>query len=371
MTHIVMTGTDVSMYSPDQGSETLQRLSRYAETLASLQADARLTYIAIGAPRNSKPIHTDRLSIIPLTFLAGLYGCLKRLAPVSLISPQTMSEQCWVAYVFAMPRRIPVVPQEHGDPFDVHRYTAATSWKRLLHRLRDRLSLYLLRLAAGMRVVSPAVAGRLEHHLPGKPLAVLPVPVSMNPLPRQESVPILLFTGRLDKGKNVDGVLKVAAALAATCPDLQVEIAGDGPQRRELEHLAQTLRIASRVCFHGWVRNEELAACYARATVFLFPTWHEAFGRVILEALICGVPVISSHAAGPGFILGQDQSGLLFDADDIEGMAAAVGDLLDNPEKREDMRQRGYKTAQRFSRDALSRSWMQFLLAIAGKARIS
>lgn len=363
MTHIVMTGTDVSMYTNPEGSETAGRFAVYAQKLAELRPHSQLTYIAVGAPAGSTSIKNGNLTIVPVKSLLHLYGALKALPAISLITTQTITEQSWLTYIFALPRHIPVVVQEHGDPFDRHRFSGSRL-RITLHRLRNFLALRMLRFASGMRVVSPGVANNIKPYLQGKSLAVLPVPVSISPLPRTENTPILLYIGRLDAGKNVDGFLKVAAALVNDHKDLTIEIAGDGPERSALEKLTHELGLASRTNFHGWMKYGDLAACYARATMFLAPSWHEAFGRVILEALICGAPVISSNTAGPSFILAADHSGILLDAGDLSGMIAAANRLLNNPAEREELRQRGYITAKRFSQQSMSHEWMDFLVRL-------
>lgn len=364
MTHIVMTGSDTSMYTAPHASETAARMGFYARTLNELHPGSHLTYMAIGAPQGSQPICEANLSIIPVAGLGQLYAAFAKLQDINLITPQTCTEEAWIAYLFAVPRKIPVVPQEHGDPFSPHRRSGAW-WRKNLLRLRDRLGLSLLRLACGVRAVSPEVAEKIKPLMKSKPVAVFPVPVSITPLERQETTPTLLFVGRLDPGKNVATFLQIAAKVRRSHPDLRIEIAGDGPDRAVLENMADSLGLRDCCTFHGWVSQNKLAECYARATLFVFPTLHEAFGRVVIEALLCGVPVISSLAVGPRFILQPDDAGILLDAMDIEGFSTAILNLLTNPGRRDEYRQRGYKTAVRFSRNAMSRQWMGWLAGLA------
>ena len=360
MPHIVMTGSDVTMYTNPNGSETASRFEGYAQALSALAPNSRLSVIVHGAPAGSLPIEMGNLRIIPVQGLGGVYRAFKSLPTIDLITPQTCTEEAWLCYLFARPRGIPVVPQEHNDPFDPRNYNGPR-WRRALLHLRHKLALVLLRFAKGVRTVSPAVAEQLKPYLSGKPLAVLPVPVSITPLERAETGPRLLFVGRLDPQKNVTTLLELASRLLPQFPDLRLDIVGDGSLRRELEAQSAALDLGSCVTFHGWLSYHDLASCYAQANLFLCPSLYEGFGRVILEALICGTPVIASDTAGPKFILEHDQSGLLVPALNLERLRKETARLLDDPQARQALRERGYRTAARFSRTQMSRDWMDFL----------
>lgn len=254
-----------------------------------------------------------------------------------------------------------VVGQEHNDPFDPGNF--GTSW---LKKLRHAFSMKLLRFLDGIRTVSPAVAEKLKQLAPHVPLAVIPVPVSLQPLPRSEDPahPRLLYVGRLSPQKNVEGWLDVAAAVAKAVPGSTFHIVGDGPLRASLETKSNGLAV-----FHGQISYSQLAQHFASASVLLVPSWYEGFGRVVLEALICGTPVVASRTAGPRSMLEGTEAGLLFDPGDTDGMAKAVTDLLQDPARRDRMREHAASVVRRFSPETLRREWIDFLLAAARKRR--
>lgn len=110
--------------------------------------------------------------------------------------------------------------------------------------------------------------------------------------------PILMYVGRVAVEKNI------GAFLALDRPGTKV-VVGDGPQRAELE------RRFPDVMFVGAKQGEALAAHYASADVFVFPSRTDTFGLVLIEALACGVPVAAYPVPGPLDVIGDSGAGAL------------------------------------------------------------
>jgi len=110
--------------------------------------------------------------------------------------------------------------------------------------------------------------------------------------------PILMYVGRVAVEKNI------GAFLALDRPGTKV-VVGDGPQRAELE------RKYPDVVFVGAKEGEQLAAHYASADVFVFPSRTDTFGLVLIEAMACGVPVAAYPVPGPLDVVGDSGAGVL------------------------------------------------------------
>jgi glycosyltransferase involved in cell wall biosynthesis len=102
----------------------------------------------------------------------------------------------------------------------------------------------------------------------------------------------LAFSGRLHPGKNVDLVFRLFEEIAAERPELELHIAGDGMLRAELEARAAGSGFGSRIVFHGWV--QDMPSFYADVDLLVFLSAFESFGNVVLEALLTGLPVLTS-----------------------------------------------------------------------------
>jgi glycosyltransferase involved in cell wall biosynthesis len=93
--------------------------------------------------------------------------------------------------------------------------------------------------------------------------------------------------------------------------------------------------------------RNNLNALFSMATVFVFPSWIEGFGIPLLEAMICGAPVIASDRGAIPEVLGG--AGLVIDAEDHQKLAELLENLFRNPEERDRLRARGYERVQKFS----------------------
>ena len=146
--------------------------------------------------------------------------------------------------------------------------------------------------------------------------------------------PLVLFVGRLVPYKGVDVLLQAVSGLDAT-----TLLVGDGPLRTMLETQALELGL-SRVRFLGEVSETELSALYHAADLFVLPsvTRAEAFGVVQLEAMACGVPVVSTNLpSGVPWVNEHDKTGLVVPPSDVDGLRQALHALLTDRQRREAM----------------------------------
>lgn len=114
--------------------------------------------------------------------------------------------------------------------------------------------------------------------------------------PAQASRFTVLYVGRFYLRKRVDVLLRAAARLRDSIPDLEVRIVGNGPCNRRWRELARELRLESTVTWLGDVTRSQLTAEYNRCHVFCLPSVQEGFGIVLLEAMAAGKPIVASRA---------------------------------------------------------------------------
>jgi glycosyltransferase involved in cell wall biosynthesis len=133
----------------------------------------------------------------------------------------------------------------------------------------------------------------------------------------------VLFLGRLDWEKHVHNLIKAMAKLPKEI-DFQIEIAGDGSQRKYLEDLASQLKIRDRVKFLGHITEEELPLAYERATVFAMPSIAELQSIATMEAMASGRPVIAANAMALPHLVHSGDNGYLFEPDDVDDFAACL-----------------------------------------------
>ena len=156
----------------------------------------------------------------------------------------------------------------------------------------------------------------------------------------------VVFAGRIVRPKGLDVLLR------ATCDvDGELVVCGSGRQLPEMRELAERLGVARRVRFAGWLDADGLARELAEASVLAMPSlWPEPFGIVGIEALAAGRPAVASATGGIGDWLEDGVSGLSVPPGDPAKLARALGELLDDPDRRLRMGSAGQATvARRFS----------------------
>ena len=157
---------------------------------------------------------------------------------------------------------------------------------------------------------------------------------------------LLLSVGRVSHEKRLGVLLDAFGRLIAACPGARLAIAGDGPARERLEAEAP-----SGVRFLGELRGDELAAAYASADVFCFPSTTDTFGQVLLEAAASGLPTVAAAAGGAPELVRDRKTGLLVAPDDAEAFAAALVSLAASAELRRTLGAQARESALRWTWD--------------------
>jgi glycosyltransferase involved in cell wall biosynthesis len=170
-------------------------------------------------------------------------------------------------------------------------------------------------------------------------LSVLPNPAPDVPeLPPREALrdeldlqrPTLAFAGRLGPQK----ALGVALEALAGVPDVDLVVAGDGPERSRLEQRAQELELEARVRFVGALTRGSVLRLFRAADAALLSSAWENLPHTLLEALAVGTPVIATAVGGVPEVLRDGANGLLVPAGDPEALADAIRRLIGDDDLR-------------------------------------
>jgi glycosyltransferase involved in cell wall biosynthesis len=145
---------------------------------------------------------------------------------------------------------------------------------------------------------------------------------------REERPFTIGFAGRFVPEKGLDGLLRAAAGLAG---DWRVRLAGGGPEQPALERLAGELGIAGRVRFEGHIPSTEMAGFYRGLDAIVLPSrtlpnWKEQFGRLLIEGMACGIPVIGSDSGAIPEVIGE--AGLVFPEGDVDALRVHLRRLM-------------------------------------------
>jgi glycosyltransferase involved in cell wall biosynthesis len=154
------------------------------------------------------------------------------------------------------------------------------------------------------------------------------------------------FFGRLQEEKGIHTLLRAAAALKFT---FRVTITGRGAYESALRSQVARLSLNGRVEFQPLVPNDKMPAALSQLDVLVLPSetrpeWKEQFGRVLTEAMACGVPVVGSNSGEIPHVIGD--AGLIFPESDAPALAKYLTMLYESPAWRADLAQRGRKRVE-------------------------
>lgn len=172
------------------------------------------------------------------------------------------------------------------------------------------------------------------------------------------------YAGRLVGPKRVDLLIAAAARL----PALHVIVLGDGPQRWRLERQAHRAGVRERVRFVGRVRSTEVPAWLNALDLLVLPSgrsrrWEEQFGRVAVEAMACGVPVVGSAAGAIPAVIGE--AGLMFPPGDLDALAGLLAKLGGDPSLRRALAAKGRaRVEEHFSQERIAVATARFYQAV-------
>ena len=177
--------------------------------------------------------------------------------------------------------------------------------------------------------------------------------------------PLFAYLGRLKRYKGVELILRAFARLAR--PEARLEIAGTGDHRPALERLANSLDLADRVRFLGFVSEEEKVALLRRAWGLCFTSPKEGWGITNLEAAACGTPVVASRSPGLRESVRDGATGFLVPHGDVPALAAAMDRLAASPELVASLGREGRRFAETFTWERAATQTASHLARIAAE----
>ena len=293
---------------------------------------------------------------------------------------------------FALPRLEPdvIFAEEEPDSLSALQLVAARrlfaprarlvlqTWQNVDRRKRPPVLWVLKRTlgAADAIVASTGEAASLLRHLGyGGPTPVI-LPAGFDPslvveahCPTDRAVHEILFAGRLAPEKGVETLVDAVSTL-----DLPVRLtlAGDGPERGALERRVAERGLAGRTRFLGALAPAAVARQMAESDVLVLPSrttpvWKEQFGRVLAEAMACGLPVVGSDSGAIPEVI--DDAGLVFPEGDAAALRERLRELLSSPDLARTLAERGRSRAFRlYTPEVLAGQTLAFLRGFAPDA---
>jgi glycosyltransferase involved in cell wall biosynthesis len=218
-----------------------------------------------------------------------------------------------------------------------------------------------------LKRVVPVAAEKLRViHIPVNPVEVRamasePLPPGMEALLAK---PFILGTGCLKNiHKGFDLLVRAHAAARGRGIDHNLVILGEGEDRAALQQLAASLNLKDSVFMPGFLRNP--FPFFRAAAALAVPSRTESFGRIILEAMALGLPVIGSTASGPAEILDHGKYGITVPSEDVPALSHAIYSLLADPETHAHYSRLSLQRVNDFCPAHIASQWDDLLCSLA------
>jgi len=313
-------------------------------------------------PRTSgvSPLEGEHLSVVPLTNLAGSGWVRKLLFPfwvvrnlpalirwaraADVIHCPIPGDVGTIGMFLAVVLRRKLLVRHCGN-WLVQQTVAERFWKWSMEQFRQPWSV-MLATGAGQQSPSarnPTIRWIFSTALWEEELESCRVERSGQPRPA------LIIACRQDREKGTGIVIQALPEILEAFPDATLDVVGDGQDLDGFRALASRLSLDGHVRFHGKLSHDRVLRMLRQATLFCYPTGaSEGFPKVILEALACALPVVTTRVSVlPGLI--SEGCGVLIDEQTPQALAAAVKGCLSNAELYGQMSRRAMETARQYS----------------------
>jgi glycosyltransferase involved in cell wall biosynthesis len=246
-------------------------------------------------------------------------------------------------------------------------------WRRLMTRVLARMDDAALARADAVFVENTWMLEHVRRRIGAERVRFAPPGVDtdrFHPAPVREVDGPILGVGRFsDPRKKVDLLFRAYALLRARRPAAPaLVLAGRGPAPRDLE-LARDLGLADHVRVVEGLADDELAALYRRAGLFVLSSDEEGLGLVILEAMASGIPVVATDCGGPSTSVVPGDTGWIVPRGDPQALCDAMARVLDDPERAARMGAAGRQRAvDRFSLAATAAPFLDWYDRVAWRA---
>tara|TARA_B100000959_G_scaffold124470_1_gene130746 strand:- start:383 stop:1522 length:1140 start_codon:yes stop_codon:yes gene_type:complete len=250
--------------------------------------------------------------------------------------------------------------REVGTPYIISVHGMLDDWVMKTSSFKKRVFLLLggrkmFHKAAAVHCTARAEADQAKNWIPKSNIIVVPLvfdpSVYLSPPPtsdpgkywpqRESEKPIVLFLSRVHPKKGVDRLIQSAVdVLKKNKVRFIIAGCGEPAYEKRLQKLASELNIDSHIEFVGFVEGDRKVALLRAADLFVLPTSQENFGLVFPEAMACGLPVITTKGVDIWPEL-EESGGALIISEDVESIATAIKQLLNDIELRKQMGEAG------------------------------
>jgi len=198
-------------------------------------------------------------------------------------------------------------------------------------------------------------------------VVVIPNPVTLSHAQRSKlTAKTVIAAGRLEREKNFSSLLRSWKIVHQKHADWTLEIWGDGKERNHLEQMAAELHLQGSARIMGV--TDDAISKMVQASVFVLSSLHEGLPLVVLEAMSCGLPVVSyACPCGPKDIITEGKDGYLVPTGDEESLAERICFLIEHEDIRREMGKAAAEKSKQYALEPIIRQWMTLFSELTAK----
>ena len=176
--------------------------------------------------------------------------------------------------------------------------------------------------------------------------------------------PTITFVGRLDRYKGVAFLLEAFKKIVSQCSNARLLIVGTGPDETDLKKRVHQLNLEENILFLG--KREDIVSLLLDSDIFVLPTLSEGMSNVLLEAMSCGLPVVTTSVGGNCDLIRNGHNGILVPPGDSDALAEALMEILQNTALAQQLGDEARRTVQaHYSLEVVSDSYLALYNKIA------
>jgi GalNAc-alpha-(1->4)-GalNAc-alpha-(1->3)-diNAcBac-PP-undecaprenol alpha-1,4-N-acetyl-D-galactosaminyltransferase len=320
--------------------------------------DERVTRIALGLGHSTKTWRN--FVLVNLKRIRKLRSAIRDFKPQVIVSfIDTTNVRMLLASIGT---GVPVIVSERIDPT-----------QNPVGRIVKFMRCLLYKRASAVVVLTPGIACWASSFVKKEAIHVIPNPIGPQfckngqPEPERDGNRIIAI-GRLEEQKGFDLLLKAFAQCVQQHPGWTLKIIGEGSERDPLQELAGALQIADRVSWERAVKQPEKEL--HRSDLFVLSSRYEGFPNVLVEAMACGLPVISFDCpSGPREIINDGEDGLLVRPNDIDALVQAMSHLMSSEDERKRLGEHAIRVVERFGLARIADMWTSVFEQALGSGR--
>jgi len=287
----------------------------------------------------------------------------KDVALIHHMFPAVYDQSFSLLVLLGKTRRTPFI----FGPVSTHFYPRPVD-ERMLMKLTSKMHLETVSRCDHMIAITSHVKDLYSKILGEDRVTVIPLGVDVEVFrpPRhavEKDCLEILFVGSLYPLKGVRYLVESMRYVVEEKKNVRLRIVGAGPLKRRLIRLTESLGLEEQVVFEGFVSHTRVVPYYQRCDVFCFPTLGEPFGKVVVEAMACGKPVVASDVGGPSEIIENGRTGFLVPPAKPRAISKKILELLNDEKLRKSMGRKARETVEtRYSWSEIARKYHELYM---------